>query len=107
MNEMSASSSEILTGALRDCADAIIVGTKTFGKGIVQDVIPVGDRGAGFQLTVAEYFTPHGFAVHETGITPDVIVQLPEGDNGMYDFADLKNDIQLQKALEVAMKQLQ
>ena len=107
VNEMSASSSEILTGALRDCADAIIVGTKTFGKGIVQDVIPVGDRGAGFQLTVAEYFTPHGFAVHETGITPDVIVQLPEEDNGMYDFADLKNDIQLQKALEVAMKQLQ
>ena len=103
---MSASSSEILTGALRDCADATIVGTVTFGKGIVQNVVPVGDRGAGFQLTIAQYFTPKGNAVHEVGITPDVVVELPEGDTGMYDFADLENDLQLKRAFEVITDQL-
>ena len=95
MNENSASSSEILAGALRDSADATLVGTVSFGKGIVQ---------AGFQMTVASYRTPKGTEVHEVGIIPDVEVKLPEGDNGMYDFADLEHDVQLQKALE-AMKE--
>ena len=91
VNEMSASSSEILTGALRERADATIVGTKTFGKGIVQNVLTVGDNNAGFQITIAEYFTPNGNAVHEIGIEPDVVVERPEGDNGTYDFADIEN----------------
>ena len=106
VNENSASSSEILTGALRDCADAVIVGTKTFGKGIVQNVIPVGSRGAGFQITVAEYFSPKGNAVHDIGIEPDVLVELPEGDNGMYGFADVKQDIQLSKAYETILEKM-
>ncbi|MBR6165641.1 MAG: S41 family peptidase [Clostridia bacterium] len=106
VNENSASSSEILTGALRDCADAVIVGTKTFGKGIVQNVIPVGSRGAGFQITVAEYFSPKGNAVHDIGIEPDVLVELPEGDNGMYGFADVKQDIQLAKAYETILEKM-
>jgi len=106
VNEMSASSSEILTGALRDCANATIVGTTTFGKGIVQDVISVGNRGAGFQLTVAQYFTPNGKAVHEVGIIPDVVIERPEGDTGMYEFADTENDIQLKKALDVMSEKI-
>ena len=106
MNENSASSSEILAGALRDCADATIVGTVSFGKGIVQAVTDIGDKGAGFQMTVASYRTPKGTEVHEVGIIPDVEVKLPEGDNGMYDFADLKNDVQLQKALEAMREKL-
>ena len=106
INENSASSSEILTGALHDCADASVVGVKSFGKGIIQGVYPVGDRGAGFQMTIAQYFTPKGQAVHEVGITPDYIVELPEGDNGMYDFADTEKDIQLKKALEVTKEKL-
>ena len=104
MNENSASSSEILAGALRDSADATLVGTVSFGKGIVQAVTEVGKKGAGFQMTVASYRTPKGTEVHEVGIIPDVEVKLPEGDNGMYDFADLEHDVQLQKALE-AMKE--
>ena len=107
VNEMTASSSEILTGALRDCADATVVGTQTFGKGIVQNVLPIGENGAGFQITVAEYFTPKGNKVHEIGIGPDVVVERPEGDTGTYDFADLENDIQLKTALDVTREKLQ
>ena len=103
---MSASSSEILTGALRECADATIVGTKTFGKGIVQNVLEVGTNGAAFQITVAEYLSPKGNKVHEVGITPDYVVDLPENDNGTYDFADIEKDIQLKKALEVMEEKL-
>ncbi|MDO5436020.1 MAG: S41 family peptidase [Clostridia bacterium] len=105
VNESSASSSEILTGALRDRADAVVVGVKTYGKGIVQSVLPVGNDGSGCQITIAQYFTPNGTAVHKIGITPDVIAELPEGDNGMYTFGDLA-DPQLQKALEVMKQQL-
>lgn len=106
VNENSASSSEILTGALRDKADAVIVGVKSYGKGIIQGVWPVGDKGAGVQMTIAQYFTPNGHAVHGEGITPDVIIELPEDDNGMYQFADLDHDIQLRKAYEVMLEKL-
>ena len=101
INENTASSSEILTGALRDCAGAVTVGVKSYGKGIIQGVYPVGNKGAGYQMTIAQYFTPKGDAVHKTGIQPDYEVPLPEGDNGAYDFADIQNDIQLKKAVEV------
>jgi carboxyl-terminal processing protease len=106
INENSASSSEILTGALRDCAGAVTVGVKSFGKGIIQMVSEVGGNGAGFQMTIAEYLTPSGTPVHKIGITPDYEVPLPEGDNGMYDFADTVHDIQLAKAVEVMKEQL-
>jgi len=106
INENSASSSEILTGALRDCAGAVTVGVNSFGKGIIQMVSEVGGNGAGFQMTIAEYLTPSGTPVHKIGITPDYEVPLPEGDNGMYDFADTVHDIQLAKAVEVMKEQL-
>ena len=106
INENSASSSEILTGALRDKANASVVGVKSYGKGIVQGVWPVGTRGAGVQMTIAQYFTPNGTAVHEQGITPDVEIALPENDNGMYQFADLENDVQLKKAYETALEKI-
>lgn len=101
INENSASSSEILTGALRDCAGAVIVGVKSFGKGIIQGVYPVGSKGAGYQMTIAQYFTPNGSAIHNIGISPDYEVPLPEGDTGMYAFADTEHDVQLNKAVEV------
>ena len=106
VNENSASSSEILTGALRERAGAKVVGVKTFGKGIIQGVYPIGDKGAGFQLTIAQYYTPDGHKVHQEGITPDVEIPLPEGDNGMYEFADLNKDIQLAGAYDVIRDQL-
>lgn len=106
VNEMSASSSEILTGALKECADATVVGTNTFGKGIVQNVFTLDKTGAAFQITIAEYFTPKGNKVHELGIAPDVVAERPEGDNGNYDFADPENDLQLKKAIEVLKDKL-
>ena len=104
MNENSTSSSEILAGALKDRADATIVGVQSYGKGIVQTVIGL-DGGAGMQMTIAQYYTPNGNAVHKVGITPDVEVKLPDGDNGMYEFGDLA-DPQLAKALEIMQQKM-
>ena len=77
VNGGSASASEIVAGALRDLDKAILVGTKTFGKGSVQTIIPMGD-GSGLKLTTAKYFTPNGTSIHDVGITPDIVVELPE-----------------------------
>lgn len=104
MNEHSASSSEILAGALKDRAKATVVGVQSYGKGIVQTVVGLED-GAGMQMTIAQYYTPNGNAVHKVGITPDVEIDLPDGDVGMYEFGDL-NDVQLAKALEVMQQKL-
>ena len=104
MNQYSASSSEILAGALKDRANATVVGVQSYGKGIVQTVVGLDD-GAGMQMTIAQYYTPNGNAVHKLGITPDVQVELPAGDNGMYDFGDLA-DPQLSKAFEVMQQKL-
>ena len=82
-----------------------MVGKTSYGKGIIQAVLPIGDRGAGMQLTVAEYVTPNGNAIHKIGITPDVEVDLAEGDNGMHEFGDLA-DAQLARALEVMQEKL-
>lgn len=105
VNENSASASEILSGALQDRADASIVGVQTYGKGIVQAVIPLSDDNSGMQMTIAQYYTPNGNAVHKIGITPNVTAELPEDDNGMYDFGDL-SDPQLAKALEIMQQKL-
>ncbi|MCL1855850.1 MAG: S41 family peptidase [Clostridia bacterium] len=101
INENSASAAEILAGALQDHQKASLVGTKTFGKGIVQHVVNVGTQGGGMQLTIAQYFTPDGHTVHKVGILPDVEVSLPEGSTMIqYELGDV-NDIQLAKAIEV------
>lgn len=105
LNENSASSSEILAGALKDRANATIVGVQSYGKGIVQSVLPISNDGSGMQLTIAQYYTPSGNKVHKIGITPDVEIALPKGDNGMYEFGDL-SDVQLARALEVMQEKL-
>lgn len=104
LNENSASASEILSGALRDRAGAKLVGVTSYGKGIMQSVLPL-NNGAGMQITVAEYYTPAEQKVHHVGLTPDVEVHLAEDDNGMHELGDL-TDAQLAKALEVAEAQL-
>ncbi|MEE9521328.1 MAG: S41 family peptidase [candidate division NC10 bacterium] len=76
VNRGSASASEIVAGALRDHQRAVLVGTKTFGKGTVQTVIPLND-GSGLRLTTARYFTPKRIAIDGTGMTPDIIVKPP------------------------------
>lgn len=96
----SASASEIMTGAFKDLGIAKIVGTKTFGKGIVQTFMAYGDDGEGLKMTVAQYFTPNDVCIHGIGIEPDVEVELNEGIDGVGpDYADQDN--QLQKGIEV------
>jgi carboxyl-terminal processing protease len=74
INEGSASASEIVAGALKDQKRALIVGTKSFGKGSVQTIIPLDD-GSALRLTTALYFTPSGVTINEKGIKPDVLVE--------------------------------
>ncbi len=74
VNSGSASASEIVAGALKDTGRATIVGEKTFGKGSVQTVLPLGN-GAGLRLTTAKFYTPGGYVIHENGIKPDVVVK--------------------------------
>ncbi len=106
VNENSASASEILSGALQDHERATIVGVQTYGKGVVQYVLPVGSDGAGMQLTVAQYFTPNGNEVHHVGITPDVIVEMPEEQKSMFfEIGDL-TDVQLSEAYRIALDML-
>jgi len=100
INGMSASATEIVTGALQDYDRAYVMGTQSFGKGIVQDVYIQQRDGAGFQMTTASYFRPSGEAVHKVGITPDEIVELSE-DYDPYNFnVDPENDSQLAAAVK-------
>lgn len=97
-NENSASASEILIGALKDNGRATIIGTKTYGKGVIQTVIPLSNGGS-LKITTAEYYTPNGTAIHEIGIDPDVEVELPDTVTSIYS-VKRSEDTQLQKAIE-------
>lgn len=104
VNEGSASASEILAGAIKDHNRGLLIGTKTFGKGIVQRIIDLND-GTGMKLTVSEYFTPNGTNIHGVGIEPDIVVELPEGVEEI-GVENLKEDIQLRRAIEEIKSQI-
>ncbi|MBZ4662475.1 MAG: family peptidase [Caloramator sp.] len=94
----SASASEILTGAVRDFKAGVIIGTRTFGKGLVQDIIPLPNN-EGLKVTIARYYTPSGECIQGKGIEPHIVLDLPEKDKERE--LSYKEDIQIQKAIEV------
>ena len=98
VNENTASSSEILAGALKDLGKAKIVGTKTYGKGVIQTLLSLKD-GSGIKITSAEYLTPNKNKINEIGIEPDYVVELPDGVDVLE--VERENDTQLEKAIEL------
>lgn len=103
VNGGSASASEIFAGAMKDQKRAIIIGTKTFGKGVVQSVFPLSKAGTAMKLTTQKYYTPSGKSIHGTGIEPDIEVK--EDDVQSKPTANQKTN-QRDKQLERALSQL-
>lgn len=99
VNGSTASASEILASALRDDAGIQIVGTKSYGKGVIQTIFTFKD-GTGLKVTTNEYFSPNHNVINEVGIKPDVEVELDREWKG-YSYVPFENDKQLQKAIEL------
>lgn len=103
VNGNSASASEIFAGAVQDYGIGTIVGTTTFGKGIVQKIFYLSD-GTGLKLTIAKYYTPKGHDIHKKGITPDVEIELDEKLKNQNSFSH-EEDNQLQKAISILQEE--
>ncbi|MEM9854017.1 MAG: S41 family peptidase [Pseudomonadota bacterium] len=103
INGGSASASEIVAGALQDHQRAIIVGTKSFGKGSVQSIMPLRGSGA-MRLTTARYYTPSGRSIQSLGISPDIIVEQPrravDADEGEEEVANRRSEADLRGSLD-------
>lgn len=101
VNGGSASASEIVAGALQDHGRALVIGTATFGKGLVQTVLPLS-KGRAIKLTTSRYYTPSGDSIHNTGITPDIVVEGSRDYPGLSASAavDTVHDAQLIEAIE-------
>ncbi|MBP2071014.1 S41 family peptidase [Thermoanaerobacterium butyriciformans] len=104
VNGGSASASEILAGAIKDRKVGVLVGTKTFGKGLVQSVIDFGD-GTALKYTSARYYTPNGVNIQGKGIEPNYVVELPKN-YVVTDTPDLKGDTQLIKAYDIIKSEI-
>ncbi|BAZ45436.1 carboxyl-terminal protease [Chondrocystis sp. NIES-4102] len=111
VNEGSASASEILSGALQDNKRATLLGTKTFGKGLVQSVRPLRD-GSGLAVTIAKYLTPSGKDINKAGIAPDIVIKLSEEQlkelyGGDSSALGTSKDPQFTKAIDVLNENIQ
>lgn len=98
-NENTASASEILAGALKDLGKAKTVGTTTYGKGVIQQILRLSD-GSGLKITIEEYQTPNRNKINKVGIEPDEKVELPDTVTNIFNVKE-NEDIQLQKAIEM------
>ena len=108
VNGGSASASELLTGALKDYGIATIVGTQTFGKGIVQSYFHLSNSKGWVKMTTDAYYTPNGVCIQGVGITPDLVVDLPDELKDIsVDLLDPAKDTQLQAAINVFAQQAQ
>src|SRR5699024_9531804 len=99
VNENTASSSEILSGALKDLGKAKIVGTKTYGKGVIQQILTLAD-GSGLKITTEEYLTPNRTKINKVGIEPDETVEMTDTVENILN-VEREEDTQLQKAIEI------
>ena len=106
VNGISASASEILSGAVRDSGVGTIVGENTFGKGTVQRTFELFD-GSAIVITVQRYFTPNGVSIDGVGIAPDVYVEMYEELSRRIGSLSIEEDVQLQAALEVVLGKLE
>ncbi|MBR3928734.1 MAG: S41 family peptidase [Clostridia bacterium] len=106
VNEMTASASEVFTAAIQDYKMGVVMGTNTFGKGIVQQVHTFPSDGAGMQLTIEAYYTPTGRNIHEVGIQPDIVVELSEDYDPSIYTPDMENDNQLKAAFDQVKKMI-
>lgn len=100
VNEYTASASEILTAAIQENTDSKVIGTTTYGKGIIQGIYLLSDKETGLKITIQEYFTPNHNKIHKIGITPDEVVELPEEWKG-YSNVEKDADTQLKRAIEI------
>lgn len=100
VNEYTASASEILTAAIRENVNAKVIGTQTYGKGVIQGIYPLEDQITALKITMQEYYTPNHNKIHKVGITPDFVVELPDEWKGQLT-VDREFDNQLNKAIEV------
>ena len=102
VNENTASASEILACSLKDNNKATVIGTKTYGKGIIQTLFSLSD-GSGLKITTAEYYTPNGETIHNVGVTPNIEVKIPDDVKNPYALSN-EEDSQLYKAIEELTK---
>ena len=100
VNEYTASASEILTAAIRENVDAKVIGTNTYGKGVIQGIYLLKDKETGMKITIQEYFTPNHNKLNKIGIKPDEEVELPEDWKG-HTTVDRDADTQLKRAIEI------
>ncbi len=106
VNGQSASASEILAGAIKDNGAGMIVGTNTYGKGVVQTTMRVEKSGGWLKLTTSAYFTPSGRNIHGSGIAPDILSELPEElQSKPLSEIDQADDVQLWAALDYVREQ--
>lgn len=100
INEGSASASEIVAGALQDYGRATLVGVTSYGKGSVQNWIPLNGENGAVRITIARWLTPKEKTIHKIGLTPDVVVEMTDEDY------EAKRDPQLDKAVEVLLEMI-
>ena len=105
VNKHSASAAEIFAGAMQDNNRAIIVGTSTYGKGLIQTVIPLTD-GSAIKLTTARYFRPSGAPINKSGIRPDIVVQNSANARSNDDNNSIYDDLQLSEAINIMNNRL-
>ena len=105
VNGQSASASEILAGAIQDTGRGELVGTKTFGKGLIQRLYQLPD-GSGLNVTIQKYYTPKGTSIHGVGLEPDYLVELPEKWKDSIEIPR-EEDVQMQKGISILQKKIE